>query len=104
MNAHQTYVANLVKKYPPEQIAKMIAVGKTSNASKAKTTADIHQAVLDYGTPDTVTAWSELLARTAAVRSQEGWDEGWELRLMDMIRDLPLAGEGENVAEMRAAA
>lgn len=103
MNAHQKYAHTLATKYQAAQLAGMFAKPR-SNASKAKSPQDIHQLVLDVGTPETVAAWADALAAAAEVKQMDDWVDGWELLLLDMIRELPQqadedadSGEGDGL-------
>ena len=101
MNAHQTYVQNLVKKYTPDQIAALIGM-KRANAVKGsyKTAKEIHEMVKDFATPTTVVAWSELLAAATLVPTGEGWREGWEMDIIDLMRELPTVEVEAEVHEL----
>jgi len=87
MNGHQKYVDNLITKYTPAQVAALVGV-KRGNASKDKSVEDLHAMVKDFATPETKVKWVNKIAEAVSVNSAPDWRDGWELLLIDLLRDL----------------
>ncbi len=98
MNAHQTYVANVIENLTAAEVAALVAQPPGNRAAVGG--ADkIHEMVMAHATDETMVTWAELLAEAASTKREEAWAPTWALPIAAMIFDIDMPEEAEQDGE-----
>ncbi len=108
MNAHQKYVANIIKGLKAGEVAALVAVPPPNRATNKMGASEIQDMIIKYATPDTAERWADLLADAAGCSRDQAWPVNWALPIVEWLDALaerfPVADASENVTSIQQAA